>query len=104
MKSLKVAVLKETKTPPDRRVVLSPVQVMKVKEQFPHVDIVVQPSDIRCFKDEEYERLGITMKEDVSDCDILMGVKEAKIHTLIPEKKYMFFSHTHKKQDYNRPL
>lgn len=104
MKSLKVAVLKETKTPPDRRVVLSPIQVMKVKEQFPHVDIVVQPSDIRCFKDEEYERLGIKMQEDVSDCDILMGVKEAKIHTLIPEKKYMFFSHTHKKQDYNRPL
>jgi saccharopine dehydrogenase (NAD+, L-lysine forming) len=104
MKRIKVAVLKETKTPPDRRVVLSPEQVMIVKDKFPHVDIVVQPSDIRCFKDEEYERLGISMQDDVSDCDILMGVKEAKINTLLPNKKYMFFSHTHKKQEYNRPL
>ncbi|HKK67516.1 MAG TPA: NAD(P)-dependent oxidoreductase, partial [Bacteroidales bacterium] len=104
MNTIKVGVLKETKTPPDRRVVLTPVQVMKVKEQFPHVEVVVQPSDLRCFKDEEYERLGITMQKDLSDCDILMGVKEVDIPTLIPGKKYLFFSHTHKKQDYNRPL
>ena len=104
MKPIKVAVLKETKTPPDRRVVLTPVQVMKVKTQFPHVDVVVQPSELRCFKDEEYERLGIRMQGDITNCDILMGVKEAKIDSLIPKKKYIFFSHTHKKQDYNRPL
>lgn len=104
MNKIKVGVLKETKTPPDRRVVLTPVQVMRVKEQFPHVDIVVQPSNLRCYKDEEYERLGIIMQEDLSDCDILMGVKEVDIPTLIPEKKYLFFSHTHKKQDYNREL
>ncbi|MEA1874787.1 MAG: NAD(P)-dependent oxidoreductase [Bacteroidota bacterium] len=104
MKPIKIAVLKETKTPPDRRVVLTPVQVMKVKAQFPHVDVVIQPSELRCYKDEEYERLEITMQEDVSDCDILIGVKEAKINTLLMGKKYMFFSHTHKKQDYNRPL
>lgn len=104
MNKIKVGVLKETKTPPDRRVVLTPVQVMRVKEQFPHVDVVVQPSDLRCYKDEEYERLGITMQEYLSDCDILMGVKEVDIPTLIPGKKYLFFSHTHKKQDYNREL
>ncbi|MGC9331434.1 MAG: NAD(P)-dependent oxidoreductase [Bacteroidales bacterium] len=103
-KKIKVGLIKETKTPPDRRVVLSPAQVMKTKEQFPHVEIIVQPSEIRCYKDEEYERLGISMQEDLSDCDILMGVKEVKIPTLIPGKKYLFFSHTHKKQEYNRPL
>lgn len=103
MKRLKVAVLRETKTPPDRRVVLSPELVLKAKEKFPHIDIVVQPSKIRCYKDEEYEALGIEMREDISDFDLLMGVKEAKLSTLISNKKYLFFSHTHKKQAYNRP-
>jgi alanine dehydrogenase len=68
------------------------------------VKIRVQPSKIRCFTDNEYAELGITLAEDLSDCEILMGVKEERIEDLIEGKKYLIFSHTIKKQTYNREL
>jgi len=104
MKKIKVAVLKETKTPPDRRVVLPPNEALDLTKKFPNVDLYIQPSDIRSYKDEEYTKLGLNLKDDVNDCDILLGVKEVKIDKLIPNKTYLFFSHTAKKQPYNRPL
>jgi alanine dehydrogenase len=104
MNKLKVGVLKETKNPPDRRVVLAPEQALEIEKLFPNVDLFIQPSDIRSYKDEEYEKLGLKLKEDLSDCEILLGVKEVKIPALIANKTYLFFSHTAKKQPYNRPL
>ena len=101
---MKIGILREGKTPPDRRVVLSPNQCAQFKKQYPNVDIVVQPSLIRCFSDDQYLSVGINMQEDLSDCDILMGVKEVAINDLIPEKTYLYFSHTIKKQHYNRQL
>ena len=101
---MKVGILREGKTPPDKRVPLTPKQCVEVQEKFPKVRIYVQPSPIRCFRDEEYASLGIKLKEDLSDCDILLGVKEVNIDGFIAGKIYMFFSHTIKKQEYNRKL
>ncbi len=101
---IKLGILKETKTPPDHRVPLTPTQCAETLKKFPNVEIFVQPSDIRAFTDDEYTDVGIDLKEDLSDCDILMGVKEVKMDKLIPNKKYLFFSHTAKKQPYNRDL
>ena len=101
---MKLGVLKETKTPPDKRVPLSPLQCADIMEQFPNVEIVVQRSDIRKFKNEEYMDLGIPMSDDLSDCDILLGVKEVALDSFIPGKTYLFFSHTYKKQPYNAQL
>jgi len=104
MSKIKFGVLRETKTPPDRRVALAPMQALEFQKKFPFVELFVQPSDLRAYTNEEFLALGIQMKEDLSDCDILIGVKEVAIDTLIPEKKYMFFSHTAKKQPANREL
>lgn len=101
---MKIGILREGKTPPDKRVPLTPQQCVEVVEKFPHVSIYVQPSPIRSFKNDEYETLGITLKEDLSECDILLGVKEVRIEDFIPGKIYLFFSHTIKKQEYNRKL
>ncbi len=101
---MKIGIIKEGKTPPDKRVPLSPEQCKEVKEKFPNVDVLVQTSDIRCFKDDEYKAEGIEVVEDVSNCDILMGVKEVPMPMLIDNKTYLFFSHTIKKQPYNREL
>jgi alanine dehydrogenase len=101
---MKVGILREGKTPPDKRVPLTPQQCIEVQENFPEVSIVVQPSPIRSFKDSEYSALGIVLKEDLSDCDVLLGVKEVRIEDFIPGKIYLFFSHTIKKQEYNRRL
>ena len=100
----KIGVLKETKTPPDRRVALPPTQVKQLMERYPNIQVVVQPSDYRCYRNDEYEALGIPLVEDVSDCDLLLGVKEVKIEALIPNKTYLFFSHVAKKQHHNQPL
>jgi len=103
-KRIKVGVLRETKNPPDKRVAVTPSQVVKLTERFSNVDIFVQPSDIRCYNDEEYQYLDLNMKEDLNDCDILLGVKEVDPKFLIADKTYMFFSHVAKKQPYNRGL
>ena len=83
-KRVKIGILRETKIPPDRRVPLTPSQVVELKESFPSVDFFVQPSDIRCYTDEEYKYLKIALREDLSNCDILMGVKEVDRRVLIP--------------------
>jgi len=101
---MKVGILREGKNPPDKRVPLTPEQCMEVRKKFPHVQIIVQPSPVRSFKDEEYSDLGIQVKDDVGDCDILLGVKEVRIEDFIPGKIYLFFSHTIKKQVYNHKL
>lgn len=104
MKKIKLGLLKETKNPPDRRSALTPSTATELLKKFPNVELFVQPSELRAFKDEEYLAKGLTLKEDLSDCDVLIGVKEVKIEKLIPNKKYMFFSHIAKKQPYNKPL
>jgi len=101
---LKVGILRETKSPPDRRVPLTPPQITALEELYPDVEFFVQPSNFRCYSDEEYEYLNIPLKEDIRDCDILMGVKEVDRRTLITEKTYLFFSHVAKKQPYNREM
>lgn len=101
---MKFGIIKERKNPPDRRVVFSPEKLQEFKQQFPTAKIVVESSDIRVFKDEAYKNVGIEVVNDVSDCDVLLGVKEVPLEALISGKKYFFFSHTIKKQPYNRKL
>ena len=101
---MKFGIIKERKNPPDRRVVFSPFELLQVKKQFPNAEIKVEASDIRVFSDNEYTENGFEVSDDVSDCDVLIGVKEVPIDALIPNKKYFFFSHTIKKQTYNRKL
>lgn len=104
MTKIKIGVLREEKSPPDMRVPLTPLICSDLLKQYPNLEIYVQPSQIRCYHDEEYTAFGVPLKEDVSDCDILMGVKEVPNEKLIPGKKYFFFSHTIKKQPHNKKL
>ena len=101
---MKFALITERKNPPDRRVVFSPTELVQLKSQFPTVEIKIESSEIRVFKDKEYSDMGFEVTNDVSDCDVLIGVKEVPVDYLIPNKKYFFFSHTIKKQSHNRKL
>lgn len=101
---MKFGIIKERKNPPDRRVVFTPEELVRLKSEHPDAIIKVESSDIRVFADEEYTRLGIEVAEDISDCEVFFGVKEIPVDYLIPNKKYFFFSHTIKKQPYNRRL
>ncbi len=101
---MKFGIIRERKNPPDRRVVLSPLECKNVLSTFADAEIMVESSPIRVFTDKEYEEKGIPVVENMDGCDVLLGVKEVPIEALIPNKKYFFFSHTIKKQPYNRPL
>lgn len=100
---MKIGIIREGKVPPDSRVLFTPQQCVALQEKY-DIQFVVQPSAGRCLPDEAYQELGITIQEDISDCDVLMGIKEVPKEQLIPNKKYFFFSHTIKAQPYNRAL
>lgn len=100
---MKIGIIREGKTPPDSRVPLTPKQCKYITENYP-VEILVQPSPNRCYTNESYEKAGLTLSEDMESCEVLMGVKEVPKEQLIPNKTYFFFSHTIKKQVYNKAL
>ena len=101
---MKIGIIKEYKSPPDKRVVFSPEKCVETLQKFPQVEFFIEKSDIRCFSDSEYEEMGLKVVTDLSNCDVLIGVKEVPIKKLIDNKKYFFFSHTIKKQPYNKKL
>lgn len=101
---MKLGVIREGKNPPDKRVPLTPIQCIELQKRFPNVEVIIQTSQVRKISDDAYSALGLKMVEDVSDCDILIGVKEVNKPDLIPNKTYLFFSHTYKEQPYNREL
>ena len=100
---MKIGIIREEKVPPDMRVPLDPRQCAYLRSEF-GLDVVVQPSQVRIYKDEEYEAQGVPLQEYLGDCDLLLGVKEVPVDKLLPGKTYSFFSHTHKMQLYNRKL
>ena len=98
------AIIKERKNPPDRRVVFSPQKCQEVVKAFPQARIIIEASEVRIFPDEAYRAAGFEVKKDISEADVMLGVKEVPMDALIPNKKYFFFSHTIKKQPYNQEL
>lgn len=99
-----IGLIREGKLPQDNRVPLTPIQCRYLQLKTKDVKVIVQPCSTRCFTNQEYIDAGIEVKEDLSECDLLLGVKEVPIKELIPNKRYMFFSHTKKKQPHNQKL
>lgn len=101
---MKIGLIRERKIPADKRVALTPVQCVSLMNRYPEVEVLVESSPDRCFSDEEYREAGIAVLDSLEGADVLMGIKEVPIEYLIPNKTYLFFSHTIKKQPYNRVL
>lgn len=101
---IKIGLIREGKTPSDNRVALTPAQCKWIHKNSTNVSIIAQQSNSRCFSNREYEMAGVTVQEDMSACDILLGIKEVPVSMLLPGKTYLFFSHTKKKQPHNQQL
>jgi alanine dehydrogenase len=101
---LQIGLIREGKIPADNRVALTPAQCKWLHKNYPAIKVVAQHSNTRCFTDQEYARAGVEVREDVSDADVFLGIKEVPIDMLIPDKMYLFFSHTKKLQAHNQPL
>lgn len=101
---MKIGIIREGKTPPDSRVPLTPKQCAAIQEKYPEVSFIIEPSPSRCISDEEYRAAGLKVDADLSESEVMMGVKEVPIEQLVANKTYFFFSHTIKEQPYNRKL
>lgn len=101
---MKIGIIREEKNLPDTRVAIVPQHAKELISEYNNLQIVVQSAANRCFSNDEYVNAGVKVVNDVTDCDVLIGVKEVPIKNIIPNKTYFFFSHTIKKQSYNQPL
>ena len=95
---IKIGLIREGKIPADNRVALTPAQCKWIQKNSSDVKMIAQSSTSRCFTDREYQAAGVEVKDDMDECDVLLGIKEVPVDQLIPGKTYMFFSHTKKKQ------
>lgn len=100
---MKVGIRREDKNKWESRVPLIPEDIERLI-QARDIDVLIQPSSIRAYTDQEYEEAGALVQEDLSECDLILAVKEIPIDFFQPKKTYMFFSHTIKGQDYNIPI
>lgn len=100
---LVIGLIREGKIPADNRVALTPAQCRWLLKNA-GCKILAQPSEKRCYSDKEYEQSGVIVKEDLSEADLMLGIKEVPTDMLLNGKTYMFFSHTKKKQPYNKKL
>ena len=101
---MKIGLSRERKNPPDNRVALSPIQCVALQQRYPQIKVSVESSPTRCFSDEAYREVGVDVVDDLVHCDVILNIKEVPSEALIPEKTYFFFSHTIKKQPYNRGM
>lgn len=102
MKKL-IGIRREDKNKWERRVPLVPEHVGKLKTEH-NVETILQPFERRSIGRTEYEAAGAAFNEDLSECPFILAVKEIPVDLLMPEKTYMYFSHTIKGQDYNMPM
>lgn len=100
---IKIGLVREGKIPSDNRVALIPAQCKWIQENK-DILILVQRSATRCYTDAEYVKEGIQVRDDISECNIFLGIKEVPVNDLIPQKTYLFFSHTKKLQPLNQKL
>jgi alanine dehydrogenase len=101
---IRIGLIREGKIPADNRVALTPPQCKWIHKNTPVIRLVAQSSAVRCFSDQEYQSAGVEVVDDISSCDILIGIKEVPVGQLIEDKTYLFFSHTKKQQPHNQPL
>lgn len=101
---MRIGIIREEKLPHDKRVPFTPAQCRQLLDENPGLEILVQPSPYRCYEDSEYQSAGIILQEDLGACDLLMGIKEVPPDKLLDNRSYMFFSHTIKRQEHNKPL
>lgn len=103
-----VGILSESTNKWERRVPLTPAHCARLLHggsgKTGVSRIIVQPSTKRIHHDSLYEDVGCEISEDLSECGLIVGIKQPKLEMILPDRAYAFFSHTHKAQRENMPL
>jgi len=87
----------------ERRTPLIPEHVHALRDEF-GIDIIVQSSSKRVYRDDEYRSLGASVVEELKDRRVIVGLKEISLDAIAEDTVYTFFSHTVKGQAFNMPM
>jgi len=98
-----IGIRRETKNQWERRVPLTPDNVA-VLARGQHLEVRIEPSEIRAFPESAYEQAGAVIGPDLSSCQLIFGVKEIPLEAFEPGKTYVFFAHVTKGQKHNMPM
>jgi saccharopine dehydrogenase (NAD+, L-lysine-forming) len=98
-----LGIRREDKSEWERRVPVTPQDAAELQRKH-SIEVIVQPSEIRSFTDEEFSEAGVTVQESLSPCPVVMGIKEMPLEVFEPDKAYVFFAHVIKGQPYNMPM
>ncbi|NJL47018.1 MAG: hypothetical protein HC929_05310 [Leptolyngbyaceae cyanobacterium SM2_5_2] len=82
----------------EARTPLIPDHVREIKSRFPHVQFLIQPSQLRAFSDQDYLEAGATIQDDLSPASLILCVKEVYPEQLIDNKTHLVFAHVIKGQ------
>ncbi|KAI3754136.1 hypothetical protein L1987_53914 [Smallanthus sonchifolius] len=103
-----IGILSESTNKWERRAPLTPAHCARLvhsgKGKVEVKRIIVQPSTKRIHHDALYEDVGCEISRDLSECGLILGIKQPKLEMILPDRAYAFFSHTHKAQKENMPL
>ncbi|MBE0643317.1 MAG: hypothetical protein IH600_04500 [Bacteroidetes bacterium] len=98
-----IGIRKETKDKTQKRVPLSPEQVADLRTAH-GLRVLVQSMPQRVFSDEDYSAAGAELTDDLSESNVVFGVKEIQPDLMLDGMAYVFFSHTIKAQPYNMAM
>ena len=98
-----IGIRREDKNEWERRVPLSPTHIQNLAKEH-DINTIIQPSTIRIFPDETYQKIGAKINEDLTDASVIFAVKEIPQTLFEQDKTYIFFSHTIKGQSSNMPM
>jgi len=98
----RLGIRQEDKNVWERRVPLTPDHVRSLVDRG--IEVVVQPSEIRAFRDAEYREAGAALRDDLGECPVILGVKEIPRNLFRWEHTYVFFAHVIKGQPHNMPM
>lgn len=99
----RIGVRREDRSRWERRVPVTPAVAGHLRDEH-GIEVLVQPSPIRVFAEDEFKAQGAAIQEDLADCPVVFAVKEIPASFFRPGGAYMFFSHVIKGQSYNMPM
>ncbi len=98
-----IGIRQENKDITEQRAALTPAHVHKLVREH-QIRVLVEPAQNRIFPDTEFRKAGAAITDNLKECNIIFGVKEVPVFSLLPGQNYFFFSHTIKGQPYNMPM
>jgi len=98
-----IGIRREDKSKWERRVPVTPQDAAELQEKH-QIPVIVQTSLHRAFTDQEFAQVGVPVQEELSACQVILGIKEMPEAFFEPDKAYVFFAHVIKGQPYNMPM